>query len=465
MPGSRGARSTSARPSGRAERSGAGTGAEPRRAERAPSESARAERRAIREERRRAGRAVARSATSPCQGRRARTSSTGVRGGHPAAPLRRCGRPRASRSHRGRGAAALLDHVGRGRRRLRRRRRRRHLPRTPRVAGAAPAGPRRDGSSTPASASGASTATAAPPMTWMAAAFRTSTARSGADAGRASRRISSGSTRPGWPHARPRGRSRCGAARPRTRGGVPRRGRGRARDLFVGQETERMDGLPSDNRVYLRTAPARFERGRGLGHRLRASRRGPSPPATWMPTADRPPPRLFGRARAAGDGRRAPLPQRRRTVPRRHRARAHPVDRRVGRRARPTRRGRSSRPHPAVGVADPHLAEARRRLPGRVRAAHRAAASRSPSGTRTATAELDIFVAAPEGPARRRRRPAARAEGGRDWRAIRVPSRHGGVADDVYPIDYDATGSPTSSCSTARARRPGPVQLIGVLPD
>ena len=37
------------------------------------------------------------------------------------------------------------------------------------------------------------------------------------------------------------------------------------RDLFVGQETERMDGLPSDNRVYLRTAPARFEAVAGSG--------------------------------------------------------------------------------------------------------------------------------------------------------------------------------------------------------
>ena len=37
------------------------------------------------------------------------------------------------------------------------------------------------------------------------------------------------------------------------------------RDLFLGQETERMDGLPSDNRLYLRTAPARFEAVAGSG--------------------------------------------------------------------------------------------------------------------------------------------------------------------------------------------------------
>ena len=98
------------------------------------------------------------------------------------------------------------------------------------------------------------------------AASRTSTARSGADAGRASRRISSGSTRPGrvasatrWSGraAEPLGRGRVAAFLDVDLDGHD--------DLFVGQETERMDGLPSDNRVYLRAGPARFDALAGSG--------------------------------------------------------------------------------------------------------------------------------------------------------------------------------------------------------
>ena len=58
-----------------------------------------------------------------------------------------------------------------------------------------------------------------------------------------------------------------------------------AHDLFVGQEAERMDGLPSDNRVYRREAPARLQRDRGFGHRLRSCPRAPRPPAMWRVTA------------------------------------------------------------------------------------------------------------------------------------------------------------------------------------
>ena len=40
-------------------------------------------------------------------------------------------------------------------------------------------------------------------------------------------------------------------------------------DLFVGQETERMDGLPSDSRVYLRRGPGPLPRAGGIRHRPR----------------------------------------------------------------------------------------------------------------------------------------------------------------------------------------------------
>jgi hypothetical protein len=55
--------------------------------------------------------------------------------------------------------------------------------------------------------------------------------------------------------------------------------------------------------------------------------------------------------------------------------------------------------------------------------------------------------------------------GGQAWRAIRVPSRPGGVADDVYPIDHDADGRTDFLALNGKDSTPGPVQLIASYPD
>jgi hypothetical protein len=48
---------------------------------------------------------------------------------------------------------------------------------------------------------------------------------------------------------------------------------------------------------------------------------------------------------------------------------------------------------------------------------------------------------------------------------IRVPSRHGGIADDVYPIDYDGNGRMDFLALDGRGSGPGPVQLIASYPE
>jgi hypothetical protein len=52
----------------------------------------------------------------------------------------------------------------------------------------------------------------------------------------------------------------------------------------------------------------------------------------------------------------------------------------------------------------------------------------------------------------------------RDWRAVRVPSRPGGIADDVYPIDHDGNGLVDFVVLNGRGSA-GPLQLIASYPD
>ena len=56
-------------------------------------------------------------------------------------------------------------------------------------------------------------------------------------------------------------------------------------------------------------------------------------------------------------------------------------------------------------------------------------------------------------------------DGAQAWRAIRVPSRPGGAADDVYPIDFDADGRTDFVALNGKDSTPGPVQLIASYPD
>jgi hypothetical protein len=52
---------------------------------------------------------------------------------------------------------------------------------------------------------------------------------------------------------------------------------------------------------------------------------------------------------------------------------------------------------------------------------------------------------------------------GREWRAVRVPSRHGGRADDVVAIDHDGNGR-ADFVALNGGDGPGPVQLIASYP-
>ena len=51
------------------------------------------------------------------------------------------------------------------------------------------------------------------------------------------------------------------------------------------------------------------------------------------------------------------------------------------------------------------------------------------------------------------------------WRAVSVPSRHGGVADDVYAIDHDGNGRADFLALNGKGEGPGPVQLIASFPE
>ena len=52
---------------------------------------------------------------------------------------------------------------------------------------------------------------------------------------------------------------------------------------------------------------------------------------------------------------------------------------------------------------------------------------------------------------------------GRDWEAVRVPSRHGGIADDVYPIRRGSNGRTDFLVLNGRGQVAGPVQLIATV--
>jgi hypothetical protein len=50
--------------------------------------------------------------------------------------------------------------------------------------------------------------------------------------------------------------------------------------------------------------------------------------------------------------------------------------------------------------------------------------------------------------------------GGRRWKTIRAPSRPGGEADDVFPVDHDGNGLTDFLVLNGKGPVAGPVQLI-----
>jgi hypothetical protein len=236
------------------------------------------------------------------------------------------------------------------------------------------------------------------------------------------------------------------------------------RDLFVGQETERMDGLPSDDRVYLRSGPGRFTAVAGSGM-------DPALSAWAVSTGD-----------ADGDGRTdlllvdADAHSLRRTggvrLYRNIGGRFRDVTARFGVRTIGETDAELARLDDD-GLADLiQLSDARIRISlsrdGRYRTVFE---RRIANGVALAVGDVDgdgdadIYLLRQK--ARRKDHDLLLIDrgGARDWQAVRVPSRHGGVADDVYPIDYDGNGRTDFLALDGRGSGPGPIQLIASYPE
>jgi hypothetical protein len=234
-------------------------------------------------------------------------------------------------------------------------------------------------------------------------------------------------------------------------------------DLFVGQDTERMDGLPSDSRLYLRGAPARFRpvAGSGIDPTLSA----------WSASsgdvdADGRPDLLLVHAdphsvRRTGGVR---------------------LYRNVGGRFRDVTRAQRVR---SIGETDAELADldadgradliqlsgARIRISlwreGRFRTVFErrvAAGVALAVGDANGDRDPDIYLLRQKDRRRDHDLLLLSRRQGRDWRAIAVPGRRGGLADDVVALDFDGNGLTDFLALNGRGTGPGPVQLIASYP-
>ena len=235
------------------------------------------------------------------------------------------------------------------------------------------------------------------------------------------------------------------------------------RDLFVGQETERMDGLPSDNRVYLRTAPARFEAVAGSGI-------DPTLAARSVSTGD---------VDADGSDDLLLVYSDEHALRRTGGVRLYHA---TGGRFRDVTSRHGIR---SIGETDAELApldgDGRADLiqlsASRIRVSlkedgrfHVVFERRIEDGVALAVGDvdgdgdLDIYVL------RQKDRRGdddvllLNRDGAQAWRAIRVPSRPGGAADDVYPIDFDADGRTDFLALNGKDSTPGPGPADRVLP-
>ena len=233
-------------------------------------------------------------------------------------------------------------------------------------------------------------------------------------------------------------------------------------DLFVGQDTARMDGLPSDGRIYVRRGPARFRALAGSGIDPVFSTRAVS-------TGD-----------VDGDGRADLLL-----------VHADPhslretggirLYRNVGGRLRDVTTAQRIR---SIGESDAELADLDGdgrddliQLSGsRIRISLERADGYRPvferrlgGGVALAVGDadgdggLDIYVLRQKDRARHDDTLLLGRRGGRDWRAVRVPSRHGGVADDVVAIDHDGNGR-ADFLALNGGDGAGPLQLVASYP-
>jgi FG-GAP-like repeat len=235
-------------------------------------------------------------------------------------------------------------------------------------------------------------------------------------------------------------------------------------DLFVGQETERMDGLPSDGRIYLRTGPARFRAIAGAGI-------DPGLAAWSISTGDIDSDDRTDLVFVHAD------PHSLRSVG------GIRLYRNVGGRFRDVTGQQRVR---SIGETDAELIDldgdgrddliqlssSRIRVSLKRAGGYRAVFERKlDAGAALAVADADgdgdqdIYVLRHK--VRRRHDDVLLLMRGapRRWRAVSVPSRHGGVADDVYAIDHDGNGRADFLALNGRGDGVGPVQLIASFPD
>jgi hypothetical protein len=235
-------------------------------------------------------------------------------------------------------------------------------------------------------------------------------------------------------------------------------------DLFVGQETERMDGLPSDNRLYLRTGPARFQAVTGSGV-------DPTRAARSVSTGD---------IDADGSADLVLVYSEEHALRRTGGMRLYHA---IGGRFRDVTSRQGIR---SIGETDAELAlldgDDRSDLvqlsASRIRVSLKGEGGfrtvyerRIEDGVALAVGDVDGDGDADIYVLRQKDRRGdddvllLSRRGAAAWRAIRVPSRPGGIADDVYPIDHDADGRTDFVALNGKDTAPGPIQLIAAYPD
>jgi hypothetical protein len=231
------------------------------------------------------------------------------------------------------------------------------------------------------------------------------------------------------------------------------------KDLFVGHETNRVDGLPSGNRVYLRDGPARFRalKRSGIATDLAAwavdsadvDRDGRPDlllvyhdPKAAVPTSGI---RLY---RNTGG--------RFRDVTGRHRIRS--IGERDAALARLDGDGRVD----LVQLSAARIRISLQRQGRFVNVYERRVAGGVAVGVGDVDGDGDLDLYILRQKSRRTDKDVLLLNGGagRSWRAVSVPSRHGGRADDVLPIDHDQNGLMDFLVLNGAGPGKGPIQLI-----
>jgi hypothetical protein len=230
-------------------------------------------------------------------------------------------------------------------------------------------------------------------------------------------------------------------------------------DLFVGQEPNRADGLPSPSRLYLREGPALFVAQKRSGIAAGIGAEG-------LDVADIDNDGredlllLYEDTRAAGASHGLKLYRNTEAgfvdVARRYGIRM------IGERdaALPDLDG-DGQPD-LVQLADDRIRISLQR-DGRFRSVYRrpiSAAVAFATGDADGDGDLDIYVLRQKDKRSTRDLVLFNRGDGRSYRIARAPSRRGGQADDVFPIDHDQNGLTDFLALNGRGSGRGPVQLI-----